>query len=479
MTSANPSPDAANPATGLRVEVSATLKLALPLVFAQFALMTMGHVDVAVIGRYSGEALAGVSLGDSLAYGVMVFGMGFPLALEPLTAKALGAGDPDRAWLLWQQGLRLAFLIGIPLALAALVVVYATPWMGVDDVTAESAQRYLVARAPAMMVYLAYNAARSFLQSHQRLRAIVVAALVANAVNFVASVLLVHGDVALVSMGLPAIGFEGLGEVGAGFATSLSTLLMVAILLWDTRKLRPNDIRPLSKLDTREPRRAILRMGGPLTLQTAAEYTVFSMVGILAAVIGRDAISAHRIALLISTTTFMCALGIGSAAASRVGRATGEGDYEKARRAGTSAIVIMGVFMAVSTVCFIAFAEPLTRLFAPSVPTVIALGSTLVVVAGVFQLVDGLQVVAQGALRGLGDVKVPFLLTISAHWGVGFTLGTVLAFSFDMGVIGLWVGLTAGLAVASVTLTIRFYHLMRVASDATPTPTVATETHPL
>jgi len=415
--------------------------------------MLMGVVDTAVVGRHSPLELGAVALGNALTFALLVFGMGFAMALEPLVAQALGAGDPGRAWAWWRVGRWVSLIAGVPLTALAIASGPMTELLGVDPVLAGRATDYLIARGPAMLVFLVYMAARSLLQSHQRVAPLVWAALVANVFNLIADLALVGGDAWLTDLGLPAVGLPALGGVGAGVATSVSTIVMTAMLLVHVRRLRPPPDVPIPTV----PARRLVRLGLPLGLMLATEYLVFSGLGVLAATIDEIAASAHQIALHCATMTFMASVGIGGAASARIGELIGRGHGVLVRRTSAVALALSVGIMSVTAAIFLLFADPLAGLFAPDEPEVRALAATLVGIAGLFQLFDGLQVVSAGALRGAGDIRQPFLITAVGYWGLGFPAAILLAFEADLGAPGLWYGLTIGLGVVGVALVARLW----------------------
>ncbi len=428
---------------------------------AQASVMIMGIVDTAIVGRCDELELAAVSLGNAVAFGILAFGSGFSLALEPLISQAVGAKDPQRAWGWWQIGVRVAVLSGLALSGIAIGVVMITPALGVETATAERAMTYLLARTPSTILYLVYLAARSVLQSYGRTRSLLVAALVANVVNVVTDMILVLGDRGLAAMGLPEIGFEGLGALGAGLTTSLSTMVMVAWMWRDLMRFRPTTPHVTPLQARRADRRTLLTMGWPIGVQTAAEFLIFSTVGVLAARFGDAAVGAHQIALHVSTLTFMAAIGLGGAVSARVGHAIGRGAPQEVGRAGLAAGAIGMCLSTVAAVVFATVPMALVSVFAPDKPAVLAIASELMLVAAAFQLVDGLQVVMAGALRGAGDIQWPFRLTLVSYWLLGFPSALLFAYTLDLGVNGLWYGLTIGLAAAAGSLTWRFVVVSR------------------
>jgi MATE family multidrug resistance protein len=425
-----------------RAELGALARLAAPLAIAQAAVILMSVVDTLVVGRFDATHLAGVGVGSAVSHGVLVFGMGFALALEPLVAQALGAGEAHRAFAWWRTGARVTLLVGVPLSALALGLTAASEAFGVEAAIVDLALDYALARTPANLAFLYWIASRAFLQSQQRTRPLLIAAAVANVLNAVADVALVDGLVTL-------------GATGAGLATSASSLILLVVAARAIALGAPVGEAPRAA-GTGVSARALLRLGAPISLQLAAEFLVFSTAGVLAAGLGAMEGAAHQVAINCATVTFMLAGGLGGAAASLVGDAVGRGDTLLARRRALAAVVLALGLMGTSAVCFALLADPLADAFtADGDPAVAGLAAELLRIAALFQLFDGAQVVLGAVLRGAGDVRVPLVMTLAAYWAVGFTVALGLAFGAGLGAVGLWLGLSAGLASASLALGLR------------------------
>jgi MATE family multidrug resistance protein len=274
----------------------------------------------------------------------------------------------------------------------------------------------------------------------------------ANVVNFVVCALLVLGDRALTPLHLPPLGLPRLGALGAGISTSVATAFMAAIVLVASRRHRaPHARAPVAT-------RTALRVGVPVGLQLLAEVGVFSLVAALAGRMGPAVLSAHQIALGLASLTFMGAIGVSGATSVRVGHAIGAG--RSPRRAGLLGIALGMSVMLVGAITFATMPYALMRAFT-SHADVIAIGAPLIGIAALFQLFDGVQAVAAGALRGAGDVRFPFVANVAAHWFIGLPIALVLGFRLHGGAIGLWWGLTAGLVSVSIALAARFLWLSR------------------
>lgn len=422
-------------------------RLAGPLAVAQAAVILMSVVDTLVVGRFDATHLAGVGVGSAVSHGVLVFGMGFAMALEPLVAQALGAGEHARAHAWWKTGAQVTLRVALPLSVLAIGLVALAPAVGLAHDICSHALSYTLARTPANIAFLYWIASRAVLQSHQLTRPLLIAAFVANLVNAVADVLLVDGLLTL-------------GAAGAGLATSASSLILVAVarqaISATGPEASPRSDRAGATATEGVSARALLRLGAPISLQLAAEFLVFSTAGLLAAGLGAVEGAAHQVAINCATFTFMLASGLGGAASSLVGDAVGRGDTRSARRRARAAVTLALGLMGTSAVGFALLADPLADAFtADAERDVAVLAADLLRVAALFQLFDGAQVVLAAVLRGAGDVRVPLFMTLIAYWGVGFVVATLLAFGAGLGALGLWLGLSAGLATASLALGLR------------------------
>ena len=444
--------------TSLLRDVRETVRLATPLVVVQVAVVAMSLVDTALVGRYDGGELGAVALGGTISFTVMCLGMGFSLVLDPLVSQCLGAGEPQRAWAWFRIGVRAAALAGVPVALLSILVGASLCSFGVAPDLRDATLRYLWGRAPALVFFLVYLAGKSYLQCFDKVRPLIVAALVANVFNFVADVVLIYGDAVLVGYGLPAVGLPPMGGLGAAISTTISSAVMVAVLWPAVRDLRPEGPVPARLAGVTASR--VIRLGLPIGLQHVAEGGVFTIVAILAGRLGARVAAAHQIALNLASVTFMMSVGVASATAVRVGKAIGEGGSGSPRRAGLVGAGVGLAIMTLGVVAFVFFPAALAGLFTPEADLA-AMAAQLIAIGGLFQLFDGLQAVMAGALRGAGDVQFPFVANLVAHWAIGFPVALFLGFELHLRAPGLWLGLTAGLVVVSIALSVRFARITR------------------
>lgn len=425
-------------------ELRATLALAGPIVLAELGWIAMGNVDVMMVGRLGGTAIAAVSLGTAIFYTVAICASSVLLGLDTLVSQAHGAKDPARARRALVQGLWVSLLL-LPsvMGIVAGIDVFLDRF-GVDPLVLEGARPYLRtlnASAPSLLLYFCL---RRYLQAIGAVRPVMWVLLTANLVNLAGNWLLVFGH-----WGLPA-----LGAVGSGYATLVSRVYMAAALVVIVGRTDP-ELRHLAR-DWRpdlQGVRELLGLGLPAAGQVGVEYGVFTLATLLVSRLGAVTLAAHQLALSTVYTTYMLPLGISSAAAVRVGQRLGRGEPGQAARAGWTAVALGAAVMSVSAVLLVTAPRLIARLFTPDL-SVISGAATLLRIAALFQLFDGLQVVTTGALRGLGDTRTPMLCHFGGYWLVGLPTGLWLCFGRNWGAPGLWTGLSVGLILIGGTLTL-------------------------
>ena len=428
---------------GLRAELAPMVRLAWPVATAELGWMAMGLVDTMMVGRVSAEAMGAVSIGSHLFFAIAIFGIGMLLGLDYLIAHAFGAGRLHDARCALVQGVYLSLLLGALLTALLLAIVPRLEALGIQPVVARQTTPYLHALTWSMLPLLLYATLRRYLQALGLVRAIMVALISANAINAAVNWLLVFGN----------LGFPALGAEGSGWATTASRVYILLFLLayaaWHEHRSGAGLALPW-RFD-RARFLELVRLGLPAALQTGLEVGVFATATILAGRLAAVQLAAHQVALSAAAFTFMVPLGISSAAAVRVGHAMGRIDPRAAARAGWTALLLGGAFMSCAAVTFLTVPGWIIRVFTNE-PTVVATGVALLGVAAIFQLFDGLQVVATGALRGAGDTRTAMLANLIGHWVLGLPLGYALCFWLDRGVIGLWIGLCTGLICVAAAL---------------------------
>lgn len=430
--------------TPLRREIGAVVRLATPVVVVQVGMMLMGVVDTMMLGRVSESALAAGALGNGLGMGLSIFPMGILMALDPLVAQAFGAGDHRRVGTRLQQGLVLALVISVPWSLLMWQIEGFLRWTGQDLSIVGPTRDYVRAIIPGTVALLLFVAGRQTLQAMSLVRPAVIAILVANVANGLGNYALIFGN----------LGFPALGVLGSGFATSLSRVLMLGTLFWAGWPVFRRYARHLPQVWSRRGYLQVLKIGIPSGFQMGLEAWLFVAVTVMMGSLGPTELAAHQIAINLASLTFMVPLGISGAAATRVGNAIGRGDASGARWSAGVCLVLGTLAMVCSALIFWFLPRPLSRLYTPE-EGVLAIAVTLIPIAAIFQIVDGIQVVAGGALRGSADTRIPALIALVGFWGLGLPLGWTMAFDRGLGAPGLWWGLTGGLASAALLLMTR------------------------
>ena len=445
-----PASEATAARAALRRELRAVGRLAAPVALAQVGLLLTGTVDTMMLGRLSKEEMAAGALGHTVSFAIFGPVMGLFFAIEALVTQAVGAGDRPRVARHFARMVVLALYISVPVIFVVMWLGPRLGWLGQAPELVPLAADYMRGVAPGVPGFFLFLVLRLVLQADSVVRPALIAVLLSNLVNVVANYALVFGG----------LGFPALGVYGSGLATSISRWSLFLILLaaaW--RPLRTMMAGTLSwplfvaALRPRE-HAATLRLGLPIALHNAAEFWVFSAVGLMMGSLGALQFAAHQIALNLASLTFMVPLGIASAAATRVGNAVGRLDGAGARRSARVSLGLGAGVMAISALVFATLPALLARAYTPDLE-VIVLAAALLPIAAVFQIADGFQVVAAGVLRGAADTTWAAAMALVGFWVVGLPLGALLAYRYEYGPLGLWWGLTAGLVATACALGLR------------------------
>ena len=428
-----------------RDDLEAMLRLAVPVVVVQVGMMLLGVVDTMVVGRLSSEALAAVALGHVVIVAVSSFGIGMLLALDPLVAQAVGAGDTVAVRRSVQRGFLIALGLMVPSTLLLLPGEAILTFFHQPPEVVPVAADYIRICIPGLLPFYGFVVLRQSLQAMEMMRPIVLTIVVVNLFNLVADWVLVFGVGPVPQM----------GPIGSAWATTTArTLLFVVLFVVARRELGPL----LNRLD-REAFRAgplwsVVRLGMPIGFQVQLEIIAFAVIALLMGGFGTVQMAAHQVAINLASLTFMVPLGVGSAAAIRVGQAIGAGDSNGARRAAAASILIGAGFMSLMAAIFIGAPRLLATAYT-SVNEVVVLAALLIPIAGYFQIFDGLQVVSAGVLRGAGDTRAPLIVNILGFWFIGLPTSLLLGFRLGFGPEGLWWGFVAGLGTVAVFLLAR------------------------
>jgi MATE family multidrug resistance protein len=433
----------------LNREIRQTIVLAGPLILSQLAQMSMSFVDTVMVGWLGSQQLAGVAVGSAIFFPAILISLGILMAVSPLVSQGYGAGDHQTVGRVVRQGLWLATLLAIPTCLVMWQGGSLLSWMGQGQQTVFLAEEYLHAMVWGVLPGLWFGVLRYFVEGLSRPRVVMIIAMAAMVLNIIANYVLMYGK----------LGFPALGLAGCGWASTLvfwSMFLALAVFIGSSRELAVFGVfSHLSKPDWHYFAE-IFRIGWPIGIMQGLEVGLFSATAILMGLLGTTVLAAHQIALQCAAYAFMIPLGLSLAVSVRVGQAIGRKDFVGARRAGYVGMGLGASFMMVSAICFWTFPRFIISLFldieSGTHSYVISQAVVFLSVAAVFQVCDGIQVTAAGALRGLKDTRTPMIVGVVAYWLVGLTCGYLLGFKLGWGGVGLWWGLVLGLTTAAVLL---------------------------
>lgn len=434
-----------------RADLRALLALALPVIVVQVGLMAMGVADTIMVGHVSPVALAAVAVGNVYYFATAIFGMGTLMALDPVVAQAMGAGDREAA----ARGIQRGILLGLLLCLPATLLLWPAPavlaWLRQPAEVVPLAGAYARLSIPGTLGLFAFTVLRQSLQAMHRVRPIVITTVAANLLNILLNWMLIYGH----------LGFPPMGVVGSAWATMISRLAMALLLLALAWPLLREFIRPFRPAALQP--RALVRLfllGAPIGAQHQLEYGVFALVGLLMGILGTAQLAAHQIALNLASLTFMVPLGLSAAAAVVVGHAVGRRDRTAAIEASRAALWVAAGFMGLTATTFLAVPGLLARAYS-SAPEVLRVAVVLIPLAGVFQVFDGIQVTSIGLLRGLGDTRTPMITGVLGFWLLGLPVSLFLCFRLGLGPAGLWWGLVLGLVAVACFLVLRLRARLR------------------
>jgi len=423
----------------------------------------LGHVlvglaDNIMVGRLGAAPLAAVSLGNSFVFIAFSLGIGFSFAITPLIAESDGEGDVDKGRKLFQHSLILCGILGVSMFILLLVASPLMRYMDQPPEVVELAMPYLGIVAFSMIPLMIFQAYKQFTDGMSNTKYGMHATLLANVVNVILNFVLIYGFWI----------FPRLELVGAAYGTLISRFVMMIFIIWILNSR--DKFKPFFKwLKIKEIQRdlfaKIIDLGFPTAMQMLFEVGVFTAAIWLAGTMGTIDQAANQIALNLSSMTFMIAVGLGVTATIRVGNQKGLKNFAELRRVSISIFLQVFIIECVFAMAFILLKDVLPMVYIDNM-LVVNTAASLLLIAGLFQLSDGFQVVVLGALRGLQDVKIPTYITFIAYWIVGFPTSYILGKVLGFGSQGIWIGLLAGLTVSAILLYWRFNYLTRKLIDS-------------
>ena len=437
----------------IKKEASQLLKIGIPIAGTQLLGVGLNVTDTIMAGNFSAADLAGVAVGNSLYFPVVMFGMGVLVAINPIVSHHLGARRFDDIGKSARQMLWLILFLSIP---SFFLVRNMSPLMeifGVDPEIIPKAAAYMKSVSWGLPFFLILAGFRFFSEGLAVTKPPMVVAAIILIINIPADYIFMYGK-----LGLPAMGAEG-----TGYATSIIECIGGLSLLVFTANFKPFKRFKIFTY-TRGPEWAyikeLLNIGVPNAISSTMEVLLFASVSVLMATLSVQASAAHQVALSVASTVFMVPLGLSMAVSQRVGMAMGQGSLQNARFRGFLGTAVCTAFMTCTAVIILTIPETIVGIYTND-PEVKTLAVSLLFFAGVFQISDGLQVGSFGALRGLKDTRVPMVFNFISYWLIGFSIGYYFGIVQGMGPGGLWLGLIFGLTVAAVLHNTRFHFMTK------------------
>ncbi len=422
----------------------------------------VSFIDNIMVGQLGTAELAAVSLGNSFIFIAMSLGIGFSTAITPLVAEADGESNIEKGKQAFNHGLLLCTILGISLFFVILLIKPLMYHMDQPVEVVEYAMPYLNLVAFSLVPLIMFQAFKQFADGLSQTKYAMWATILANVINVILNYLLIFGK----------FGFPELGIIGAAIGTLVSRLIML-VFIWILLKKKEKFKPYLERFSFKNIKKAILKkiidLGFPSALQMLFEVAIFTAAIWLSGALGKNPQAANQIALNLSSMTFMIAMGLSVAAMIRVGNQKGLKNFKELRRIAISIFLLVVILDIVFALIFMIFNQDLPLLYLDQNDlsnqvdnmAVIGIAAKLLLVAAVFQISDGVQVVVLGALRGLQDVKIPTLITFIAYWIIGFPISYFLGKEDVYGSVGIWIGLLAGLTASAIMLYIRFNYLTK------------------
>ncbi len=436
-------------------EIGRLVTLAGPLIVNNLSIAGMQFADAVMSGRISAGTLAAVAVGGSVWFFFFTAGLGIMMAISPIASRLFGAGNLKRIGRYTRHGVYLGFAFGIPIILGAQFgVAPLLEAIGIDPGFRDMTVGYTKAIAWGAPGIFAFLALRFTTEGIGVTKPIMYVSIFALASNVFLNWVLMYGK-----LGAPA-----LGAIGCGYASAI-TMWLIALILATYMYLHPR-YRPMH-IFTRigRPRlrvvREIVGLGLPIAVMITAEAGLFNAVAVLMGTLGTAITAAHQIAINFAATTFMIPLALSSAITVRVGHELGAGNLHRARYAGGFGIVVCGLFMTCSALFMLAFRDAIVSLYTDD-PIVTGIAISLLLMAAIFQVADGVQIGAAGALRGYKDTRVPMLINTFAYWVLAFPLAFMAAVTYALPPNYIWGGFVIGLSTAAILLTWRYASISRV-----------------
>ncbi len=436
-----------------KYHIKETIKLAYPVVIGQLGHMMLGVVDSLMVGRLGAVYLAAASLVNGLILLIIVLGIGMSVALTPLVAIAKGSEKHDECGIILRQGLLVNLIFSFLLVIVIYFLADLVYYLDQPIEVAQYAESYLKILNISIIPFMLFQTYKQFSEGLSFTKPPMVILVVSNLVNAFGNWVLIFGN----------LGFPKMELDGAGYASLMTRIFMaIAIFLYIRNAKSFKEFDPSLKFKSINMPiiKKIVNLGIPGGFQMFFEVGGFSFAAIMVGWIGVNQLAAHQIALNLASITFMVGLGISISATIRIGNFLGKRDLAGIKKAGFTALFLVTLIMGSFGLLFFIFRNYLPTLYINDLE-VIKIASSLIIIAAIFQIVDGLQVVGVGILRGLTDLKAPMFISFVAYWIIGLPVAYLLGFVFQFGVEGIWVSFIVGLSLAAIFFFLRFRKFLK------------------
>jgi multidrug resistance protein, MATE family len=436
-------------------DVGRMLRLSFPIIIAQIGSVLMGLTDYIMVGKLEGAApLAAAGLANSIFFQVACIGIGIFAAVSPLVAKARSSKNDHECGLLLFAGMKLSVSLGLVLTVILLLVSANFEMFGQNHEVEVLAKSYLRVISTSIVPMMFFMAVKHFSDGLSLTVPAMIITMIGLVINVFFNWILIYGN----------LGFTAMGLYGAGLATLIARVIMACLMIVYVLESKffqnflPNI---LENYPTKLLTNNILKLGIPSGIQYFFEMAAFTGAAVIVGrFLGVTALASHNIILSIATVTYMTAAGVSFAGAISVGGAAGLKNRTKIIRAGTVTILLVSSLMLASSLILIIFGKEVIMVYS-NTTEVVAIATPLLFIFIFYQLSDGIQAVGVGILRGISDVNIPTFIALFAYWIIGLPMGYLLGVKLSWGITGIWIGLSLGLTVSAILLTVRFYSLAR------------------
>ncbi|WP_394994548.1 MATE family efflux transporter [Emticicia sp.] len=436
-------------------EIKKTFSLAYPIVVAQLGVILMGVTDNIMVGRYIGKiGLGAAGIANSIAFLIASIGIGGLSVVAPLISKAKAERNISEINRLFRSGIKVSLLFGLILGLIGFICIYFFDIFQQSPEINHQAPTFMAIIIISNVFMFVFVAAKQLSDGLSRTYVAMMITVIGLVINLIFNVLLINGYA----------GFPKLGLNGSATSTLITRILMLfamLVYLFKNSAFKRYLQSKYNSLKTSDLVIMIFKIGVPSGLQFFFEIAAFSLAVIMMGWFGENQLAAHQIAINVAATTYMMAAGLGVAGGIRVGEGRGLKSTHKIRISANVAFLLVIAFMTAMMLIIFILNRFIVELYISDVE-VIKIAVKLMLIAAVFQLSDGIQVVSLGVLRGISDINIPTWITMFAYWGVALPLGYFLGFTLKLDAIGIWIGLLAGLTISAILLTFRFYHLIKI-----------------